>query len=229
MDLREPGNPIDDRTPALNLPLVNILNANEDDVERLRAALLLLDTLVSDRVTSEDFASALAGIRDSAPAVLDTFREFADALGNDPNYAATIATALAGKATIADVAALQAAIAAITFASLLGKPTTRDGYGITDVAKQLPPELKTAAFTAVNGGVYLLDSSAGAFTVQMPLAPNPGDTVVFIDVGYALEANPITLARNGQKWRRLPEDYVLNVSGVRRIALFTNANNGWGV
>ena len=41
--------------------------------------------------------AAISVLTDSAPAVLDTFKEFADALGNDPNYAATMATALAGK------------------------------------------------------------------------------------------------------------------------------------
>lgn len=51
--------------------------------------------------------SAIAVLTDSAPTVLDTFYEFANAIGNDPNYAATIAASLAGKqAAHANLAAL---------------------------------------------------------------------------------------------------------------------------
>ena len=38
------GNPIDERTAALNLPLPNRLNDSRDDVGRLRTALELIDT-----------------------------------------------------------------------------------------------------------------------------------------------------------------------------------------
>ena len=37
------GNPVDERTPTLNLPLPNLLNDSRDDVKRLRQALDLID------------------------------------------------------------------------------------------------------------------------------------------------------------------------------------------
>lgn len=43
-------------------------------------------------------AAAAAGVVDAAPGTLDTLNELAAALGDDPNYAATVTTALAGKA-----------------------------------------------------------------------------------------------------------------------------------
>ncbi len=56
--------------------------------------------------------AAIAGLVGSSPAALDTLNELAAALGNDPNFAATMTNALAGKmdkaangADIADVAA----------------------------------------------------------------------------------------------------------------------------
>ncbi|CAB4175208.1 hypothetical protein UFOVP961_133 [uncultured Caudovirales phage] len=45
--------------------------------------------------------SALASLIDVAPIALDTLKEIATALGNDPNYATTITTALSLKANIA--------------------------------------------------------------------------------------------------------------------------------
>lgn len=55
--------------------------------------------------------AAVAGLVDSAPAALDTLKELAAALGNDPNFAVTVTNTLATKAA---------------------KATTLAGYGITD-------------------------------------------------------------------------------------------------
>ncbi|WP_211104338.1 gp53-like domain-containing protein [Chromobacterium haemolyticum] len=53
-------------------------------------------------VNAEFVAGALAALVGSAPAVLDTLNELAAALGNDPNFAATMAAALAAKAPLVD-------------------------------------------------------------------------------------------------------------------------------
>ena len=57
------GNPIDERTAALNLPLPNRLNDSRDDVGRLRVALELIDTamqLMGLDMDSRDDALAAA-------------------------------------------------------------------------------------------------------------------------------------------------------------------------
>jgi hypothetical protein len=48
-------------------------------------------------------AAAVAALVDTAPATLDTLNELASALGDDPNFAATITTALGGKASTSDL------------------------------------------------------------------------------------------------------------------------------
>jgi hypothetical protein len=50
--------------------------------------------------TPADIAAAIASLLNSAPGALDTLNEIAVALGNDPNFAATITNALAGKAAV---------------------------------------------------------------------------------------------------------------------------------
>jgi hypothetical protein len=66
--------------------------------------------------SKSDLATEIAKLVDSAPATLNTLKEFATALGNDPNFATTITTQLAGKAPlvhshgIADVTGLQTAL-----------------------------------------------------------------------------------------------------------------------
>ena len=48
----------------------------------------------------------VAGVVNSAPETLDTLKELSDALGSDPNFAATMATELGKKVNTADLAAV---------------------------------------------------------------------------------------------------------------------------
>ena len=56
-------------------------------------------TLPASKVTGIDtmIAAATDALKDTAPAVLDTFREIAEALGNNPNLASDVMAALSGK------------------------------------------------------------------------------------------------------------------------------------
>jgi hypothetical protein len=67
--------------------------------------------------------TAISNLINSAPAVLDTLKEIADALGNDANFAATITTALATKLNITTAAATYATIASDNLKAPLNSPT----------------------------------------------------------------------------------------------------------
>lgn len=62
---------------------------------------------ISDAFTKTETAAAVqqavANLVASSPAALDTLKELADALGNDPNFAATMTNALAAKASKAEL------------------------------------------------------------------------------------------------------------------------------
>lgn len=75
---------------------------------------------------------AIAALVGSSPAALDTLNELAAALGNDPNFAASMNSALAGKAA---------------------KATTLAGYGITDALRvgQLSNQRPALYSTTVGG------------------------------------------------------------------------------
>lgn len=53
-------------------------------------------------------ASAISALVDSSPATLDTLNELAAALGNDPNFATTISTAIGNRIRYDDVQTLTA-------------------------------------------------------------------------------------------------------------------------
>jgi phage-related tail fiber protein len=99
--------------------------------------------------TTSAIQQAIAKLVDSSPAALDTLRELGDALGNDPNFATTMANALAGKAA---------------------KATTIAGYGITDAFTK--PETTSAIQQAI---ASLVNSSPAALDTLKELADALGN------------------------------------------------------
>ncbi len=67
---------------------------------------------------------AIAALVDSAPGALDTLKELADALGDDPDFAATITNALA----------LKAPLASPTFTGTPAAPTASAATNTTQIA-----------------------------------------------------------------------------------------------
>lgn len=56
-----------------------------------------LVTKIQNAVTQQDVDAAISAVVNASPAALDTLKELADALGNDPNFATTMATQLGNK------------------------------------------------------------------------------------------------------------------------------------
>lgn len=87
-------------TTATNLVgAINELNTASLVIDDVTAS---LTKVYSSTKTDAQVAAAVAALVNSAPGALDQLNELAAALGNDANYAATVATALALKANIAD-------------------------------------------------------------------------------------------------------------------------------
>lgn len=92
---------------AANLGIATGATANATDAalrtrashtgEQAMSTVTGLVAALASKATPADIAVAIAGIVNSAPGALDTLKEFADALGNDPNFAATISTALGNR------------------------------------------------------------------------------------------------------------------------------------
>lgn len=76
------------------------LKAKLEGIEELANHITNVSQLVNDSKfqTEEEVKAAIEGIIGSAPDVLDTLKEIADALGNDPNFATTITKKLAALA-----------------------------------------------------------------------------------------------------------------------------------
>ena len=99
---------------------------------------------VTPQGVKQAFDAALAAVVGGAPGVLDTLDELAAALGDDPNFAATMASDLAGKAPLASPA-------------LTGTPTAPTAPPGTDST-----QIATTAFVLANA-----PSSSGFSTTFM--------------------------------------------------------------
>lgn len=104
----------------------------------------------SSAKTDAGVKAAIAALVDSAPEALDTLRELADALGDDPNFAATVTAAIGGKADIvhthgaADIvsgtiAAARLPVATDTAAGIIEIATPAEALTGTDTARAVTP------------------------------------------------------------------------------------------
>lgn len=96
-------------------------------------------------------AAAVAALVDSSPALLDTLNELAAALGDDPNFATTIAASVAGKQPLD---ATLTAIAGITVAAnKLIYATGADTFATTDLTAFARTLLDDADAAAARGTI----------------------------------------------------------------------------
>ncbi|MFJ3051819.1 phage tail protein [Pseudomonas nitroreducens] len=122
-------------------------------------------TNTTQLATTAFVSTAVANLVASAPASLDTLRELAAALGNDPNFATTMTNALAGKA---------------------GKATTLGGYGITDgagkegAAVALGHDGATAYVRRTDGGVHYVQTYLGFTPVRQGGGNGQGGNIVYL-------------------------------------------------
>ena len=69
----------------------------------------------------------------------------------------------------------------------------------------------SANTTAVKGKGYVLDSTAGIFTVTLPAAPAIGDTIGFAGLG-AIETNNVTIGMNSLKMNGATDDLLVDLN-----------------
>jgi hypothetical protein len=88
------------------------------------------------------------------------------------------------------------------------------------------PAKKIAAFTAESWKSYLIDTSAGSFSITMPASPMVGDQIGFCDLAGTFGTNNLTLLGNGNSVLRDPDGAVLDIDNWNSAFLFTG-QEGW--
>jgi len=90
-------------------------------------------------------------------------------------------------------------------------------------------EIKTASFTAIVGGDYMVDSAGGNIVVTLPVAPTILDAPVNITHigGTLVDGQTVTIARNGKLIMGLAEDLTIDKVNSSFSLMFANDAKGW--
>jgi len=103
---------------------------------------------------------------------------------------------------------------------------TATGFGGNGAANW-QSTVKTATFTAVAGEGYFCNTTAGAFTVNLP-AGSAGAVVAVKDYASTFQTNNLTLAPNGSdKIGGSTDDVTLNEKGLALTLVFIDSTQGW--
>lgn len=125
----------------------------------------------SDAATKTYVDTAISGLIDSAPGTLDTLNELAAALGDDPNFASSVTTSLAGKLATAGGTMSGAIAMGTNKITGLGDPTSaQDAATKTYVDTQRDTRLATAGGT-MSGNINM----ANHYVTNLPSPVNNGD------------------------------------------------------
>jgi hypothetical protein len=74
--------------------------------------------------------------------------------------------------------------------------------------------VKTSTYTTQDKEGVLANTSAGAFTVNLPATPSVGAQCIIADSGNTFATNNLTVGRNGSTIDGLAENLILDISGV---------------
>jgi hypothetical protein len=162
--------------------------------------------VITAKVLADKIAEAIASLVDSSPAALDTLNELATALGNDPNFATTMATALGNK--------LDKAGGTVTGNLTVNGTFTADVTGNADTATKLATArtINIQDSTATNTGTGASFDGSGNATIKLPATINANITG---DVtGNAATATKATGDKNGND---ITTTYV-NLTGAQTIS-----------
>lgn len=144
-------------------------------------------------VTQADIDTAVANVVAGAPGALDTLNELAAALADDPNFATTMTTSLAGKADAAD---LTAETTARTNADALLIPLAQKGAASGVATLDGTTKVPTAQIPTITAAMVAADvaTQAELDTAVAPTLPANNQTgitytIVLSDAGKVVELN----------------------------------------
>jgi len=86
----------------------------------------------------------------------------------------------------------------------------------------------TSSTNILNNNRYLCDTTAGGFTLTLPIAPSENDTIYIIDISGTSANSNITIDRNSSQILGEDEDLLLDVAYIS-IALLYTTTNKWRI
>jgi hypothetical protein len=85
----------------------------------------------------------------------------------------------------------------------------------------------SATYTSSSFQFLYVNTTSNAITITLPLSPNFGDEIRFLDVTGTFGTNNLTIARNGKPIQRLAENLVISTNGAGFSLVYYDATQGW--
>ena len=120
----------------------------------------------------------------------------------------------------------------LKFDSIVG---SNKNLTVDNVALMSDVVAENASWTVVNSAGdlaantrYLVDSSSGAFTLNLPSSPTAGQFVQLADSEGTFTSNPVTIGRSGNNIFGQASDLVLNVNRAVVVLTYSgDSTTGW--
>ena len=114
--------------------------------------------------------------------------------------------------------------ATLNIAGTISNSGTATGFGAIDWQTS---DIKTSTFTAVAGKGYLVNTTGGAITVNLP-AGSAGAQVALVDYAGTWDTNNCTLSANGsEKIEAQTDDIALENKRESIVLLYQDSTQGW--
>lgn len=84
-------------------------------------------------------------------------------------------------------------------------------------------------FSAVDNNRYIVNTSGGVITGTLPLTPDVGTYIEFIDAGETWETNDLIINGNSELINGLNENFICDVSAMKVEMVFVSSAYGWQV
>jgi hypothetical protein len=113
-----------------------------------------------------------------------------------------------------------------------GKYLTTDGTSAAWVALKTglsATTLKAAGYTAVANDLVRCNTTAGSFSVTLPVSPNDGDVIGILDTYNTFGTNALTVLPNGNSIESDTTSYLLDISGTYVALIYNLANTNWQI
>ena len=104
---------------------------------------------------------------------------------------------------------------------------TQTGFGREGSVNWQTGSIKTATFTATSGEGYFCNTTAGAFTLNLPSSPSGGAIVAIKDYAQTFATNNLTVGRGGSNIEGVAADITLDAKAESVTFVYVDGTKGW--
>lgn len=87
--------------------------------------------------------------------------------------------------------------------------------------------IKTTGYTAIAGDSLECNTTAGAFSITLPITPTANQIVRIADYAGTFATNALTVVRNGANIMGLAQDMTATTNNVSFVLTYIDATQGW--